>query len=197
VRVHPAIVLTGFRFPASWNTACAGDNWRAAPAYLRQNALDLRGGADAGRKVQLTGKVPLRMRKNGRIAMNVKVFLAIAAAIGVLYGIAFVVIPELTLATYGMAPDGSTVLAGRYFGLTLLGLGLAAWFVRETSDAKALRGLLSALAIQSAVGVLVSIFGTVNGTMNAMGWSAVLIYLVLFVGYIYYLFADRTVAGRA
>jgi hypothetical protein len=137
------------------------------------------------------------MRKNGRIAMNVKVFLAIAAAIGVLYGIAFVVIPELTLATYGMAQDGSTVLAGRYFGLTLLGLGLVAWFVRETSDAKALRGVLSALAIQSAVGVLVSIFGTVNGTMNAMGWSAVLIYLVLFVGYIYYLFADRTVTGRA
>jgi hypothetical protein len=30
-----------------------------------------------------------------------------------------------------------------------------------------------------------------------MGWSAVLIYLVLFVGYIYYLFADRTVTGRA
>jgi hypothetical protein len=33
--------------------------------------------------------------------------------------------------------------------------------------------------------------------MNAMGWSAVLIYLVLFAGYVYYLFADRTVAGRA
>jgi hypothetical protein len=30
-----------------------------------------------------------------------------------------------------------------------------------------------------------------------MGWSAVLIYAALFAGYVYYLFADRTITGRA
>ena len=32
--------------------------------------------------------------------------------------------------------------------------------------------------------------------MNAMDWSAVLIYAVLLAGYLYYLFAGRTVADR-
>jgi len=135
--------------------------------------------------------------EKGRATMNVKVFLAIAAAIAIIYGVAFVLIPDLVLASYGMTTDPSTVLSARYFGLTLLGLGLVAWLVRETSDGKALRGLLSGLAVQSIIGVVVSIWGTVSGTMNTMGWSAVLIYAVLLVGYVYYLFADRTVVGRA
>jgi hypothetical protein len=128
--------------------------------------------------------------------MSVKMFLAIAAAIAVVYGIAFVAAPDFVQANYGMTTNASSILAGRYFGLTLLGLGLITWLVRETSDVKALRGLLWGLAIQSAIGVLVSIWGTSSGTMNGMGWSAVLIYAVLLAGYLYYLFVDRTVARR-
>jgi hypothetical protein len=129
--------------------------------------------------------------------MSVKVFLAIGAAIAILYGIAFVLAPAFVLATYGMTTEASTVLSARYFGLTLLGLGLIVWLVRETSDRTALRGLLSGLSVQSVIGVLVSIWGTLAGTMNAMGWSAVLIYAVLMAGYLYYRFADSTVTGRA
>jgi len=128
--------------------------------------------------------------------MSVKVFLAIAAAIAIIYGIGFVLAPAVVLATYGMTTDASTVLSARYFGLTLLGLGLVVWFVRDSSDAKALRGLLLGLAIQGVIGVLVSIWGTISGTMNAAGWSAVLIYAVLLAGYVYYLLTDRTVTGR-
>jgi hypothetical protein len=129
--------------------------------------------------------------------MNVGVFLAIAAAIAIIYGVAFILVPDFVLVTYGMTPDAPLDLMARYFGLTLLGIGSVTWLVRETSDGKALRGLLSGLAIQGVVGLAVSIWGTVSGTMNGMGWSAVLIYAVLLAGYLYYLFADRTVTGRA
>lgn len=127
--------------------------------------------------------------------MNVKVFLAIAAAIAALYGIAFLLIPEFVLASYGVTLDAPTILGFRFFGVSLLSLGLVGWFVRETSDWDALRGLLLGLSIGNAVGVVVSIWGTVTGIMNAMGWSAVAIYLVLFAGYVYYLSAGRADAG--
>jgi hypothetical protein len=128
--------------------------------------------------------------------MNAKTFLAIAAAIALLYGIAFLVIPAFVMALYGIPSDAPTILGFRFFGATLLSLGLVVWFVRETSDRAALRGLLLGLAAGAAVGALVSIRGTVTGIMNAVGWSAVLIYVVLLAGYVYYLFADRAVAGR-
>ena len=129
--------------------------------------------------------------------MSVKVFLAIAAAIAIVYGVAFVLVPEFVLATYGMTKEPSTVLSARYFGVTLLGIGLITWFVRETSDRTALRGLLIGLALSDVVGLLISFWGTLSGIMNGMGWSAVLIYAVLLAGYAYYLFADRTVTGHA
>jgi hypothetical protein len=128
--------------------------------------------------------------------MKVGVFLAIAAAIAIIYGVAFILAPAFVLANYGITPDAALILMARFFGLTLLGLGLVGWLIRETTDLKALRGLLSGLAVQSVIGLLVSIWGTTSGTMNGMGWSAVVIYAVLLAGYLYYLFADRTVAAR-
>jgi hypothetical protein len=134
--------------------------------------------------------------KHRGTTMNVKVFLAIAAAIAILYGIAFVLVPDFVLVTYGMTIAPSTILSARYFGATLLGLGLVTWFVRETSDHVALRGLLLSLAISNTIGLLVSIWGTLNGTMNGVGWSAVLIYAVLLAGYVYYLLSHRIMIGR-
>jgi len=129
--------------------------------------------------------------------MKVAVFLAIAAAIAIIYGIAFVLVPDFVAVTYGITPNAAVTLMARYFGLTLLGMGLIMWLIRETADGKALRGLLTGLSVQGAIGLIVSIWGTTSGVMNGMGWSAVLIYAVLLAGYLYYLFADRTVLGRA
>jgi hypothetical protein len=129
--------------------------------------------------------------------MKVAVFLAIAAAIAIIYGIAFILVPDFVLVTYGMTPNAALGLMARYFGLTLIGMGLITWLLRETNDAKALRGLLTGLSVQGAIGLIVSIWGTTSAVMNGMGWSAVLIYAILLAGYLYYLFADRTVLGRA
>jgi chromate transport protein ChrA len=76
----------------------------------------------------------------------------------------------------------------RYFGLTLLGLGVVTWFLRSNSDLRVTRGLLLGLALQAVAGVFVSMWGIVSGTMNGVGWSAVVIYAVLLAGYLYYLF---------
>jgi hypothetical protein len=128
--------------------------------------------------------------------MKVKLFLAIAAVIAVLYGIAFLLIPGGALAFYGNAtPNAPSILSVRFYGASLLSLGFVVWFVRETSDWTALRGLLLGLSIGNVVGVVVSIWGTVTGIMNAMGWSVVLIYLVLLAGFVYYLSAGRADAG--
>ena len=123
--------------------------------------------------------------------MTVKLFLTISAAISVLFGIAFLLIPETAGAVYGTPPEAHTILTGRYFGATLLTLGLIFWFAKDTSDRNHLRGVLISFAIGSIIGAIVSIVGTVAETLNAMGWSSVLIYLVLLGGCAYYLMDDR------
>jgi hypothetical protein len=123
--------------------------------------------------------------------MNLKMFLMIAAAIAVFYGIAFLLIPNFVMTFYGITTSAPAILMSRFFGVALLSLGLVTWFLTVTSDWTALRGLLLGSSIGNATGVLVSAWGTVTGIMNAIGWSAVLIYLVLFAGCVYYLSAGR------
>ena len=123
--------------------------------------------------------------------MNLKMFLMIAAAIAAFYGIAFLLIPNFVMTFYSITTSAPAILMSRFFGVALLSLGLVTWFLTVTSDWTALRGLLLGSSIGNATGVLVSAWGTVTGIMNAMGWSVVLIYLVLFAGCVYYLSAGR------
>jgi hypothetical protein len=82
--------------------------------------------------------------------MKIGVFLAIAAAIAIIYGVAFILAPDYVLITYGMTPNTALNLMARYFGLTLIGIGLVTWLVRESSDVKAVRGTRTAYRIGCA-----------------------------------------------
>jgi hypothetical protein len=127
--------------------------------------------------------------------MTLKAFLTISSVIGVLFGLGFLLVPESVSAVYGTPPEVHTILADRYFGATLLTLGLVFWFVRETADKATMRGLLIGFAIGNVIGVIVSIVGTVAGTVNSMGWTSVALYLVLLAGCAYHLTGDRAGAG--
>jgi hypothetical protein len=124
--------------------------------------------------------------------MNLKLFLGIGAVISVLYGAGFILIPNFLLTLYGIESSPAAILGFRYFGLTLLTLGIAAWVMKESSDWTAIRGLLLGLVVGDALGVIVSAWATLAGVTNAMGWSAFLIYLVFALAYGYFL----SVGGR-
>jgi len=110
--------------------------------------------------------------------MNSKTFLTIAVVLAVVYALGFLIIPEAVLDIYGVAVNPSAILMARFFGTALLGLGIIFWLVRSTTDRTVLRGF----AIYNAVGVGVSTWGTLAGIMSQVGWSATVIYSLLFIG---------------
>lgn len=114
--------------------------------------------------------------------MSTKTFLTVAAVIGIVYALAFLIVPEALERLYGLAVNPSTTLEVRFFGTTLLGLALAALLIRDSKDRMALRGFLTAFAISNAVGVGVSAWGTYAGIMSQVGWSAIIIYALLLIG---------------
>ncbi len=62
------------------------------------------------------------------------------------------------------------------------------WFARDFPS-EAARGILIGTIIADVPSLIVVVMGTLAGTMNAMGWVAVLIYLVSAVGSGYFLMA--------
>ncbi len=120
--------------------------------------------------------------------MKLSNLLVINAIVSLVYGISFVLAPTKVLSLYGMTQGTSEALAGQYFGVALIAIGLLTWFARSVTDSDAQRAIILALLISDVIGVIVSVLGTVSGVMNAVGWSAVGIYLLLALGYAYFQF---------
>jgi uncharacterized membrane protein YfcA len=117
--------------------------------------------------------------------MNIKVYLTIAAIIAILYGIAFVLIPAEMLQPYGVLPEPHVILAIRLLGSAFLGFGLILWFARDFQDWAAVRGILIASVVGDGVGGLVIAWGTIQGTVNTLGWLNVILYALLVLGALY------------
>jgi hypothetical protein len=119
--------------------------------------------------------------------MTIKTFFMILAVLAAIHGIGFVLVPDPIASAYGVATSASTRLMAQLFGGALLAWGLIIWFAKDFRDEAAVRGVLIATCIADAVSFIVAAMATLAGTMNAMGWVAVLIYLFSGVGCGYFL----------
>jgi hypothetical protein len=126
--------------------------------------------------------------------MTIRVFLSIIAVLGVVHGIAFIIASEQVSTSYGMTSTASSVLTARLFGGALVAWGAILWSAKSFRDESAVRAVLMATCVAEAISLFVVIAGTVAGTMNAMGWVAVLIYLFGAVGCGYFLTGQKRLA---
>ena len=121
--------------------------------------------------------------------MRLSTLLVFNTVVALAFGVAFLLIPATAASIYGVAATPATDLLGRFFGVELVGIGLLCWLARNVSDNASQRAIIFAMLIADAIGIVVSLMGTLSGVMSAVGWSAVLIYLVLAAGYAYFAFA--------
>lgn len=119
--------------------------------------------------------------------MTLKNFFTLFAVLAALFGIGFVAAPNEVLKMYGVPGSAHIALMARLFGGTLLGLAIIQWFARSLRDDAAVTALLMGLGVSHAVNFLIAIAATLAGTINALGWSTVLIYAIGAAGCGYFL----------
>jgi len=122
--------------------------------------------------------------------MKLGTFMAIHAFVALVFGIGFVLAPASVLAPYGLVSmDAGAIFMSRLFGAALIQIGLLAWMARTVIDPAARRAVQRAYGGGLVVGFVVALTGQLAGVANALGWSTVAIYLLLALGYGYFLFA--------
>lgn len=114
--------------------------------------------------------------------MKLSAFLGLAGALGILFGLEFLLIPEMALAQYGVPTEAHNQMQARYFGSTLLAFGLLLWLARGTLDTTARRALLVASIIGNAIGLLLSLWSRFAGLQGLLAWLSVAIYGALTLG---------------
>ena len=110
------------------------------------------------------------------------------AAFGLIFGLGFVLAPATVVNMYGVTPEPAVNLVGQFFGVELIAVGLLSWLARNVMDSEAQGAITLAFLVSNVVGLITALMGTLSGVLSAMGWSAVVIYLVLSLGYAYFQF---------
>lgn len=127
--------------------------------------------------------------------MNTRTVLTVAAVLALLFAVGFLLIPATIGPLYGFAGSPAEVLITRFFGSALLALGLINWLAKD-ADYATLRPILLGNMIGDGVGALVALMGTMSGVTNALGWSTVVLYLLLGLAFAYLYFMGQPVSIR-
>jgi hypothetical protein len=117
--------------------------------------------------------------------MKLGTLLVVAAVIGAVYGIAFVVATGPLLSLFGITLDKAGTLVAQLFGGALIALAVVNWFARNVTDPEARQAVIFGNLAGDVVGFVVILLGQLAGITNALGWSSVAIYLVLALGFAY------------
>ena len=121
--------------------------------------------------------------------MKLSTLLIINAVVAVLFGIAFMLVPDQVVSFYGVEATATLNYAGQLLGAAFVGFAVLTWSARNANDSTARRAIVLALFIGNAAGFAVALIGQVNNVVGALGWSSVAIYLLLALGYGYFQFA--------
>ena len=119
--------------------------------------------------------------------MNLRTFLIVAAVVALGYALGLILMPATLDSMYGFGTSGSEKLLSQFFGVELLALGLITWLAKDLTGTS-VRPIITGSLIANVVGVIVALMGTLGGVMNSYGWSAVVIYLLLGLGFAYFQF---------
>jgi peptidoglycan/LPS O-acetylase OafA/YrhL len=75
----------------------------------------------------------------------------------------------------------------RFCGAAVLAWGLIVWFARDFRDRDAVRGVLIASIVGLAANIILNVWATVQGWLNANAWGSAIVLVLLLVGAVYQL----------
>jgi len=119
--------------------------------------------------------------------MKIKSMMSIKAIVVIFFGLGFLFMTQTIMALYGMNVNSGGIAASRLLGQMYILIALLLWFCRNTSEASTKKAFAISITIGDAIGTVVCLWAVLSGAMNSLGWSAVAIYLLLTIGFGYFI----------
>jgi ABC-type transport system involved in multi-copper enzyme maturation permease subunit len=119
--------------------------------------------------------------------MTYKNMTTFASIIAFIFALGFILMPAQLTSFYNVTLNEGGILIAQLFGAALLGYGVLNWFGRSFGDGQAKQTLVNTNLASDVVGLIFALIGQLGGVpgVNALGWSTVLIYLLLAAGFAY------------
>jgi hypothetical protein len=125
--------------------------------------------------------------------MTYKNMLTFASVVAFIFGLSFALMPAQLVSFYNVTLNEGGIFISQLLGAAFLGFGVLNWSARSFGEGEATQTVLTANLVADAVGFIFALIGQLSGATgaNALGWSTVLIYLILTAGFAYLRFFAR------
>ena len=114
--------------------------------------------------------------------MRLTLTLTVTAIGSLLFGLAYLLVPNSLASLYGLTLDPSSQYP-RAFGSALFGFAAVLWLGRKVTTGPALRAILVGSFVASLTGLIVALIQALDPAGNALEWSTVVIYFLLSLGF--------------
>lgn len=119
--------------------------------------------------------------------MKFSTMMVIKAVVCLLLGVPIVLVPAFMYSIFGLSLDSGGAFAAREYGAAMIGILLITWFARNVPESPARWAIALGLCVYDAIGFVISLVAALTGVLNPLGWSVVLLYLLLALGFGYFL----------
>jgi hypothetical protein len=121
--------------------------------------------------------------------MNLTNLFRLHAILAGLYALGLLLVPEMIIGLLSPHPLSPVAVdITRIFGAALVLITIIAWGASRLPDTAARRLIARALLVYTTLGLIISLLGQLAGHWGPLGWSTIVTYLVVSVGYVYFLF---------
>ncbi len=126
--------------------------------------------------------------------MTYRHLLTIAAVDGIVFGVGFLLVPDLIVGILGPRPDTLAQLAFRQVGAAVLGMAVVDWLGRNAEDVEARRAIVAGNLVSFVPIAITAGYAAATGVTNALGWGVAAFHAVMAVGFAWLLAARRRLA---
>jgi hypothetical protein len=123
--------------------------------------------------------------------MKLKTLLIIKAIVCLCLGIPILIVPNFIYSIFGASLTVGGVFAAREYGASMMGNLMLTWFARNSQESEARWAIILALFVYDAFGFFVTLLAIISGALNPLAWLIVALYLLLALGFGYFLIPGR------
>ena len=119
--------------------------------------------------------------------MKLKTLLIIKAVTCLCLGIPILIVPNFIYSIFGASLAAGGVFAAREYGASMMGNLMLTWFAKDSQESEARWAIILALFVYDAFGFVVTLLAIISGALNPLAWLVVALYLLLALGFGYFL----------
>ncbi len=123
--------------------------------------------------------------------MKVGTLFTINAVVAFVFGLGFIFAPVWLLSLYGVTADAPLAYISQLLGAAFISFAVITWMARNAPASPVRSAIVLGLFLGEAIGFILSLLAQLKGFTNSLGWSTVLIYLLLALAFGYAQFMGK------